>query len=71
MPFTNEDFPNKVFENTEDFKLCVSLRDKLKEDLKSKVRRNAFLVEVAAVIKRDSPMLSSIIELIKRMVKDG
>jgi len=71
MPFTNEEFPNKVFENTEDFKLCVSLRDKLKEDLKSKVRRNAFLVEVAAVIKRDSPMLSSIIELIKRMVKDG
>jgi hypothetical protein len=71
MPFTNEDFPNKVFENTEDFKLCVSLRDKLKEDLKSKVRRNAFLVEVAAVIKRDSPLLNSIIELIKRTFKDG
>lgn len=69
MPFTNKEFPNKVFEDTNELKLCVEVRDKIKKEIKEGIKKTASLVEVAAVIKKDNPLLIALIELLKRMVK--
>jgi hypothetical protein len=63
MSYTNKDFPGKVFVSENEYRECVSLRDKLRENIG---KNKAVSVEVSTVVKKDNPMLKAIINFLKR-----
>jgi hypothetical protein len=73
MPFTNRDYPNKVFEDKEELRVCSSVRDRIRDEIDKGIKKISVIVEVASVIKKDSPLLKALLELIRKKAekKDG
>jgi predicted transcriptional regulator len=63
MAFTAKDFPNRVFENDEEYKACIAIREKIRAYMRSK--KKDILIEVDSIIKRNNPVLLALIESIR------
>lgn len=70
MPFTTKEFPNKIFEDFDEYNAYLELRKKIISELKSRKRnKKTRVVKVASTLRKDNPILLALNQWILRYLQ--